>query len=173
MDILTALRTKRDTRAYTDDHVDDEVLARVLDAARMAGSAKNKQPVRLVVVTDHDDKVALSTTGDFAGWIPGAPIVIVACHESEGSVRLQFDVGRHLQNLMVAAHGEGLATCPVTIHRIDAVAELLGVPDGFEASMIVTLGWPAPGGEAPAVIAGPRLNMGDYAMQGRWTTAGS
>ncbi|NCG23036.1 MAG: nitroreductase, partial [Actinobacteria bacterium] len=60
MDILTALRTKRDTRAYTDDPVDEEVLGRVLDAARMAGAAKNKQPVRLVVVTDHDDKVALS-----------------------------------------------------------------------------------------------------------------
>ncbi len=171
MNILTALRTKRDTRAYTDAPVDDEVLGRVLDAARMAGSAKNKQPVRLVVVTDHDDKVALSATGDFAQWIHGAPIVIVACHESGGSVRLQFDVGRHLQNLMVAAHGEGLATCPVTIHRADDVAAILGVPKGFEASMFVTLGWPAPGGEAPAAIAGPRLDMDDYAMRGRWTAA--
>jgi len=169
MDILTALRTKRDTRAYNADPVDEEVLGRVLDAARMAGSAKNKQPVRLVVVTDHDDKVALSATGDFASWIHGAPIVVVACHETGGSVRLQFDIGRHLQNLMVAAHGEGLATCPVTIHRPEDVASVLGVPEGFEASMIVTLGWPAPGGEAPAAIAGPRLDMGDYAMRGRWT----
>ena len=53
MDALTALRNKRDTRSYRDDPIDDQVLDRVLDAARMAGSAKNRQPVRLVVITDH------------------------------------------------------------------------------------------------------------------------
>ena len=52
MDVLAAIRSKRDTRAFTDRPVTDDELARALDAARMAGSAKNRQPVRLVVVTD-------------------------------------------------------------------------------------------------------------------------
>jgi len=49
----------------------------VLDAARMAGSAKNRQPVRVVVVTDRADKVALRAGGDFASWIDQAPVLVV------------------------------------------------------------------------------------------------
>ncbi len=171
MDALTALRTKRDTRSYTADTVDDEIMIRVLDAARMAGSAKNRQPVRLLVVTDHEDKVAIKEGGDFAAWIDGAPAVVVAAVETGGSVRVQFDVGRHLQNLMVAAHAEGLATCPVTVHRPEVVAEVLGVPETHEVIMFVTLGWPAPGGEAPPQIAGPRVGLEEYATFGHWPVA--
>ncbi len=168
MDALTALRTKRDTRAYTDAPIDEDVLRRVFDAARMAGSAKNHQPVRLVAVTEAEDKTAIKAAGDFADWIDKAPIVVVAVVRTGGSLRLQFDVGRHLQNLMVAAHAEGLATCPVTVHHPEVVAARLGIPDTHEALMFVTLGWPAPGGEAPPAIASPRVALEDYLMQGRW-----
>ena len=61
MDALTALRTKRDTRSYADQPVDDDTLDTLLDAARMAGSAKNVQPVRMIVVTDQATKTALKT----------------------------------------------------------------------------------------------------------------
>lgn len=169
MDALDALRSKRDTRSYRTDAVDGEVLARVLDAARMAGSAKNQQPVRLVVVTVADAKQALRASGDFASWIDQAPIVIVATARADAGPRRMFDVGRHLQNLMVAAHAEGLATCPVTIHHPDVARRTLGIPDDVEPAMIVTLGWPAPGGEAPPQIAGPRVDMDDYTLSERWS----
>lgn len=169
MDALDAIRSKRDTRAYTTDIVDREVLDRVIDAARMAGSAKNQQPVRLVVVTDPEAKQGLTASGDFASWIGQAPIVIVATARADAGPRRLFDIGRHLQNLMVAAHAEGLATCPVTIHHPDVARSLLGIPDDIEPAMIVTLGWPAPGGEAPPQIAGPRVDMDDYALTERWS----
>ena len=54
MDAYKAIVTKRDTRAYTDKAISDEVLGRVLQAGRMAGSSKNTQPVRLVVIRDRD-----------------------------------------------------------------------------------------------------------------------
>ncbi len=170
MDATTALRTKRDTRAYTDAPVDDHILNRVFDAARMAGSAKNDQPVRLIAVTDAADKTAIKAAGDFAGWIDAAPVVAVAVVRTGGSFRLQFDVGRHLQNLMLAAHVEGLATCPVTIHRPEVIAEVLGVPDTHEALMFVTVGWPAPGGQAPSSIAGPRIGLDEYVVRGHWSS---
>lgn len=169
MDALDALRGKRDTRSYRLDTIDSDVLDRVLDAARMAGSAKNRQPVRLVVVTDAEAKQALTASGDFASWIDQAPIVIVATARADGGPRRLFDVGRHLQNLMVAAHAEGLASCPVTIHHPDVARDLLGIPADVEPVMIVTLGWPADGGHAPPQIAGPRLDLGDYALADRWS----
>jgi nitroreductase len=168
METLDALRGKRDTRSYRSDAVAADVLERVLDAARMAGSAKNIQPVRIVVVTDQDDKVALKAGGDFASWIDQPPVLAVMTVRSDAGPRRLFDVGRHSQNLMVAAHAEGLASCPVTFHHPDVVAPILGLPDGVEAPMVVTLGWP---GEAagPSPIAGPRLPLADYVSYGTWS----
>lgn len=168
MDAFTALRTKRDTRAYTSDSIAPDMLERLLDAARMAGSAKNNQPVRLVVVDDADTIVGLKEAGDFAAWIDHAPVVVVVAVESDAGPRKHFDVGRHSQNLMVAANAEGLASCPVTIHHPDVARELLGIPAKVEPSMIITLGHRAPGGEAPAEIASPRLPLDNYAYRGRW-----
>lgn len=168
MDVLAAIRSKRDTRAFTDRPVTDDELARVLDAARMAGSAKNRQPVRLVVVTDPDTIEALKAPCDFAAWIHGAPVVVVGVVEKSDSIRLQFDLGRHLQNLMLAAHAAGLATCPVTVQRPDEVSPILGLPDTHEALMYVPLGHRGEGGEAPAVIASPRVAMDEYVSFGRW-----
>lgn len=169
MDALTALRNKRDTRTYTEAPIDDETLDRVLGAARMAGSAKNVQPVRMVVVTDQATKVQLKDSGDFASWIDKPPVVVVVAVRNNAGPRGMFDVGRHAQNLMVAAHAEGLGSCPVTIHHPEVASAALGIPDEFEPAMIVSLGWPAPGEKPPAQIAGARLALDSYAMKGTWT----
>jgi len=166
MDVLSAIRSKRDTRAFTDRSVPDEVLGRVLDAARMAGSAKNRQPVSLIVVTDREGIEALKGPCDFAAWIHGAPVVVVGCVERSDSIRLQFDLGRHLQNLMLAAHAEGLATCPVTVQRVADVSPILDIPETHEALMYIPLGYRAAGGEAPPAIASPRLSMDEYVSYG-------
>lgn len=167
MDALRALRAKRDTRSYVDRPVEPEVLDRVLDAARMAGSAKNRQPVRVVVVTDQDTKVALKAGGDFAAWIDQAPVLVVFTVTSDAGPRRLFDIGRHAQNLMVAATAEGLASCPVTLHHEEEVRAVLGVPAEVETPMLVSLGWPADLTPPPA-IAGPRVGLDRYVMQGRW-----
>lgn len=172
MDALTALRSKRDTRAYADAPIDPATLDRLLDAARMAGSAKNHQPVRLVVVDERDTIAGLKQAGDFAAWIDEAPVVVVVAVASEAGPRMHFDVGRHSQNLMVAANAEGLASCPVTIHHPDVARELLGIPSDVEPSMMITLGHPGPGGEAPAQIASRRLPLDGYAYRGRWASGG-
>jgi len=169
MNALTALRSKRDTRSYTDSPIEAGVLNRVLDAARMAGSAKNNQPVRLVVVTDPEAKVALKASGDFAAWIDNAPVIVVATVSANAGPRRLYDLGRHTQNLMVAAHAEGLASCPVTVHHPDVARSVLNIPADVDPAMIVTLGHPAPGGEAPPEIANPRLPLDEYALQGQWS----
>lgn len=170
METTTALRNKRDTRTYTDQPVPDDLVRRLLDTARMAGSAKNVQPVRMVVVTDTDTKVALQASGDFASWIGGSPVVVVVTVESNAGPRKLFDVGRHAQQLMVAAFAEGLGSCPVTIHHADIARSILGIPDDVDPSMIVTLGWPRPGEKPPPQIASPRIALDAYASWGRWTT---
>ena len=164
MDAYQAIITKRDTRHYLPDAVDDEVLAKVLQAGRMAGSAKNAQLTRIVVVTDPDRRLALTTCGDFTSWIHTAPVVLVLVAPVEGG-RL-FDLGRMAQNLMVAAHAIGLATCPVTFHHQDRLRPALGLPRDLEGPMGITLGHPGP--RDPNRPSAPRLPLADLVHRETW-----
>jgi nitroreductase len=71
-DALEAIITKRDSRSFTEQPVDEETIQRVLQAGRLAGSAKNTQPCRFVVLTDHSHKEELAACGSFSNWIPQA-----------------------------------------------------------------------------------------------------
>ena len=60
MDAYKAIISKRDTRSFNDEAVSEESLKRVLQAGRMAGSAKNRQPARFVVLTEKSRKAELA-----------------------------------------------------------------------------------------------------------------
>ena len=119
MDAYHAIVTKRDTRDFTDEPVSEDDLHQLLQAARMAGSAKNSQANRLVVVTDADQRAKLAACGKFADWVPGCPAVFVFVVPKDAN--RPFDIGRMAQNVMVAAHSMGLASCPVTFHEQQCV----------------------------------------------------
>jgi len=164
MDAYQSIVTKRDTRSFSSDPVSDEDLHRVLQAGRMAGSAKNQQLNRIVVVTDAADRAKLAECGNFTDWIPGAPVVAVMVVPSEGGK--PFDIGRMTQNMMVVAHSLGLASCPVTFHHQDCVRELLGIPADHDAPMGVGLGHPAPANERKEPA--PRIPLEELVNWGRW-----
>lgn len=164
MDAHQAIITKRDTRQYLPDEVGHEALERVLRAGRMAGSAKNAQLTRIIVVTDEERRRQLATAGDFTSWIHVAPVILVLVAPVEGG-RL-FDLGRMAQNLMLAAHALGLATCPVTFHHQDRLREAVALSAELEGPMGITLGHPGP------VDAGrprsPRIPLEELVRRETW-----
>src|SRR3989442_575376 len=100
MDAYTAIVTKRDTRAFDPRPVPEEILTRILQAGRMAGSSKNTQPVPLVVLQRPERRAALAACGDFARHMHEAPLCIAVVLTPDGG---PFDAGRAAQNMMVAA----------------------------------------------------------------------
>ncbi|MDQ3896842.1 MAG: nitroreductase [Actinomycetota bacterium] len=156
--------SKRDTRDFEDEPVDEEDIHKILQAARMAGSAKNRQLNRIVVVTDADDLAELAKSGTFADWVDRAPVVFAIAIPKEGGKL--FDVGRMAQNMLVTAHSLGLGSCPVTFHEQDRVRELLGIPDDYEAPMGVGVGHPAPPSEERD--PSPRIPLDELVHWGRW-----
>ena len=94
MDAYKAIVTKRDTRAYTDRPIPDEVLQRILQAGRMAGSSKNTQPVRLVVIRNREWLKEVAECGNFSQPLLGAQAGIAVCCAPDGS---DFDAGRAAQ----------------------------------------------------------------------------
>jgi nitroreductase len=165
MDTYEAIITKRDTRQFRPDPVDDADLRRILQAARMAGSAKNEQVNRLLVLTDEGDRSRLAQCGRFAKWLPSAPVVIVFVVPAEGA--RPFDYGRMAQNMMVTANALGLASCPMTFHDEGCAREVLGLPDDLSAPMGVAVGHP--GKADPSRKASPRVPLDDLVRWGRWS----
>jgi len=164
MDAYQAIVTKRDTREFTDEPVAEEDIHKVLQAARMAGSAKNQQLNRIVVVTDPGDRAELSRCGKFADWVERVPVVFVLVIPEDGGKL--FDVGRMAQNMLVTANALGLASCPVTFHEQEPTRKLLGIPDGYEAPMGVGIGHPA-SGSSPR-DSSPRIPLEELVDWGRW-----
>lgn len=164
MDALNAIVSKRDTRSYLPSPIDDTVLGRVLQAGRMAGSAKNAQLTRLIVVADPGQRTALTQCGDFTAWIDQAPVVVAFAVPVEGG-RL-FDIGRMAQNMMVAGHALGLASCAVTFHHQDRIRDVLQLPDDWEAPMGITPGHP--GEPDPRRQTAARVALDELVHRERW-----
>ena len=117
MDAYEAIIAKRDRRDYLDKPIPDDVLRRILQAGRMAGSSSNSQPFRFVVLGDPKSEVRQKIGAAGAGTAPlvKAPLSIVVVLK-RGS--RDFDAGRTAQNMMVAAWAEGIgmqwSTHPIT-----------------------------------------------------------
>lgn len=140
----------RAIRQFSDRPVTDEELEPVLEAARWTGSSKNRQNWSWIVLRDPAQRDRIAACGDFTDPVRNAPVTIVLLQERDG---YEFDTGRLAQNLMLAADALGLASVPITLHRDDDAAEVLGLPDGVRARYAVALGHPAPSA-APARSGG-------------------
>ncbi len=162
MDVYTCIRTKRDTRAYDSRHIAEDALQRILQAGRMAGSAKNLQPCRFVVLQDEARKKELSTCGQFATHIVTAPVVVAVVVPQDGR---EFDAGRSAQNMMLAAWAEGVASCPVTMHDASCAHRVLGLPDTHRVSIVLAFGYPAAGERRRP---SPRLPLDELVHHERW-----
>jgi len=166
------ITTKRDTRAFTDTPIPEDVLERILRAGRLAGSAKHMQPCRFVVVQDPEHKRALAACGGFTSHLVAAPLgialVLLPPSGQFDPVRaISFDAGRAAQNMMLAAWAEGVGSCPVTMHRGDDAARVLRLPEGHEVVWVLVFGYPRP--SDPNRDARPRLPLADYVHREYWT----
>lgn len=139
MDAHVCIRSKRDSRSYAAREVPEEALQRILRAGRMAGSSKNTQPWRFIVLRDPERKAAVAACGQFAQHVPAAPLVIAVVLTPGGG---EFDAGRAAQNMMLAAWGDGITSCPVAMHDRDCAARELGLPDGHRVAIVVSFGYP-------------------------------
>ncbi len=142
-DVYDSILRLRAIRSYRDEPIPDEVLDQILQAARWTGSAKNLQNWSFVVVTDPSQRDRLAECGDFTTPMREAPVSLALVQEPGG---YEFDTGRMAQNIMLAADALGVVSCPVTLHREDDAATVLGLPSGTRCRYAIALGLPTAGG---------------------------
>jgi nitroreductase len=165
MDTYKTIVSKRDTRVFTDQRITEESLRRILQSGRMAGSSKNSQPCRFVVIDEQSQKEAIAKCGDFAAWIPTSPLLIAVAVPKEAP-RNEFDAGRTAQNMMVAAWAEEISSCPVSMHHVDCARETLGLPANYRVSVVLAFGYRARAPKSTPEAA--RRPWDEYVHRNRW-----
>ncbi|MEM2608721.1 MAG: nitroreductase family protein [Thermoproteota archaeon] len=161
MEVFEAIRTRRSIRVYEDKPVEEEKLRIVLEAARLAPSAGNRQPWRFIVVTDPKVKEEIKLAKErkipplpanapkrpFKSPVEVAPVLIVGCampgESFPGTDFWKIDVAIALQNLVLAAWEQSLGTCWIGVfHEEEEVKKILGLPEEARVVAMVALGYP-------------------------------
>ncbi len=163
MDAYTCIRTKRDTRFYMDTPIPEETQHRILQAGRMAGSSKNSQRCRFVVLDDPAKIKEFAACGHYAEHVPYAPLVIAVVMPEDGS---DFDAGRVAQNMMLAAWADGITSCATSMHDAECARRVLGLPDGYRVVIALPFAYPPPEGIKPRGLR--RIPLEELVHRGGW-----
>jgi nitroreductase len=149
MEMWDALRSRRNVREFAPTPLAEDDLTKILEAGRLAPSAKNWQPWDFVLVTDRD--VLRDLTGVWRGaWhVGGAAAAIALVAPSPPDDRwaglLQYDLGHATMLMMLAAVDLGIGSCHSSVQDQELARTILGFPKDHFLAYLVSLGYPADG----------------------------
>lgn len=163
MDFLELAKKRYSVRGYTDQKVEAEKLERILQAAHVAPTAANLQPVRLIVVQDGE---GLAKIGRAAN-IYGAPLAVIVCADRERAWERPYDGKRTgdidaailTDHMMLEAAALGLGSLWVCYFKPDVIREAFRLPDRLEPVNILAIGYAAGEAADPGRHAGTRIPM--------------
>lgn len=149
------VETRKSVRGYDPERpVPREQLDRVLDAGRLAPSAKNLQPWKFLLVSSPEmlEKVRPCYERE---WFRQAPHILIVTGDrqaawvrpSDGWNSLETDMSIAMDHLVLAAHAEGLATCWISAFDPQRLREALALKPSEEIFAITPLGYPSEGAE--------------------------
>src|SRR5512141_2083085 len=182
MDVRTAILERRAVRSFRPEGIDPAVIEDLIHVAVAAPSARGMEPWAFAVFTDRQqlkefsdlakremlrridpaeapNAFAILNDRSFDVFY-GAPVLIVICATS-GQPQAAEDCCLAAQNLMLAAHAAGLATCPIGFVRrwlgLPATKRTLGIPEEYVPVFPVIVGYarevpPPPGRRAPLIF---------------------
>lgn len=150
MDAMEAILTRRSIRKYTAQPVPDEVINELLKAAMSAPTAGNQQPWRFIVVDERKILDEIPKIHPYSQMLKQAPLAILVCGDESKSKYPGYwvqDCSAATQNLLLAAHAQGLGAVWLGVHpreeRIAGFRKLFGLPQHIAPLALVSIGYPA------------------------------
>ncbi|GHU82976.1 nitroreductase [Clostridia bacterium] len=149
-------RDRYSVRSFKQQPIEDEKLAVILEAGRIAPTACNYQPQRIKVVMG-DDLAKIDTASPCRF---GAPTVLVVCYDNTVSAKRssfdnkelgEIDASIVTTHLMLAAHEQGLGSCWVAHFDPAKVSEIFALPDNIVPIALLPIGYPADDAKPAAI----------------------
>ncbi len=148
MKVLEAIRKRYSCRSYQEKSIERAKLDTILEAARLAPSARNLQDWRFVVVTESQTKHRVAEATSRPDAFAGAGAIIAACSNSDHVMRCgqavgPIDVAIALEHVSLQAAELGLATCWIGSFDPEKVRQALAIPEDIAIIELMALGYPA------------------------------
>ncbi|MDD4872977.1 MAG: nitroreductase family protein [Kiritimatiellae bacterium] len=145
-------------RAYKPDPIPKEMIENILEAARLAPSACNRQPWRFSVITESNKRKTLAEKGILPGlgmqWIAEAPVILVlgikksfithsVATTISGVDYPLLDIGIAGEHAILQATEMGLGTCWIGWIKPGTIRRIVDWPADITPQAMITIGWPA------------------------------
>ena len=150
MDFYQVIETRRSVRSYKPDPIPEDVLKKVLNAARIAPSGSNRQPWKFIIIKDEERKKKMVELCEGQSFVAEAPVLIVACGRNihynrggwMGDYSVIVDVAIAVDHLTLAARAEGLGTCWIGSFDNEGIKKFLNIPEDVNVVALTPLGYP-------------------------------
>ena len=148
MDVYEAIATRKSVRMFQGREIAEDVLARLLEAARLAPSASNRQEWRFVVVRDAAARMRLAHAANEQMFVAEAPVLLVCCAETDGhrmscgQLCYPIDVAIAIDHITLCAGAEGLGTCWIGAFDEEEVKHFLSIPPQVRVVALLPIGYP-------------------------------
>ena len=161
MDVRETIVSRRSIRTFADTPVEEELLHRVLDSARLAPSGNNTQPWRFIVVRSRSQRENIEAVCNNQKWMLSAPVFIVCCadlsvrqkHSAETVIdetspgkavkQIIRDTAIAVEHLVLQAEACGLGTCWVGDFLQKDIRPVLGIPGNHYVVAVIPIGYAA------------------------------
>ncbi len=147
MDVFEAINERKSIRRYKETEIEDEKLEKILESARIAPSAANRQEWKFLVVKNQETRNKLIDAANGQKFVGQAPITIVACStESKrlmpcGQYAYTVDLSIAVSFMILEATELGLGTCWLGAYDEDKVKDILSIPKDIRVPAMFTLGY--------------------------------
>ncbi len=165
MNINELINLRRTIRKFEQTSLSAEQLIKYVDAARIAPSAANLQPLKYAVVVEKDMTDKVFETLKWAGYLKGeynpkdnerpTGYIVVCVDNDISKAGYDMDVGAAVENIILTALADGVGSCWLGSVERPKLKRLLKLPENLEISCVVALGYPA---ETPKAV---EMNNGD------------
>lgn len=153
MDMLEFIKSRRTIRRYRQQKIDQSILTELVQCARMAPSASNRQPLEYFIVQQDELLEQVFRTLSWAGYIapegnpregekPVAYIVVLMKKENDKPVA-KYDAGAAIENMLLAAWSYGIGSCWLGSVKRSELAQVLSIPEDYVIDSVIALGYPA------------------------------
>lgn len=165
-EFLDLILSRRTVRRFKPEPVPRDLLARIVDAGRLAPSAANLQPLEFVAVDEEAVRARIFSCLRWAAYIAPAgnppageeptAYIVTLVNRTVREKGYEYDAGAAVENMILAACSKGLGSCWLISVDKENVREILGVPDTHVVDNVVALGYPAEAPQAEVYADSPR-----------------
>lgn len=153
MDVWEAIKSRRSVRRFRQEAISKETLLELVEAARCAPSAANRQPLEFVIVNAEEQTAQVFAQLAWAGYVrprrdppagrrPVAYIIVLVHTEKAMAEFGKVDAAAAIENILLAAQGKGIGSCWLGAINRDELREILKIPDKYDIDSVVALGYP-------------------------------